>query len=59
MAYRFLTADVFTTMDREVAVQVQVPGSYEQTAQWANEFSDAVVQTVKSKTSGVPTGCNQ
>ncbi|SNY13678.1 DUF3515 family protein [Paractinoplanes atraurantiacus] len=51
--------DIFTTMDREVPVQVQVPGSYEQTAQWANEFSDAVVQTVKSKTSGVPTGCNQ
>ncbi|GAA0458571.1 hypothetical protein Ade02nite_07940 [Paractinoplanes deccanensis] len=51
--------DVFTTMDREVAVQVQVPGSYEQTAQWANEFSDAVVQTVKSRTGGVPTGCSQ
>ncbi|MEV4351547.1 DUF3515 family protein [Actinoplanes sp. NPDC049596] len=51
--------DIFTTMDREVAVQVQVPGSYEQTAQWANEFSDAVVRTVKSKASGVPTGCNQ
>jgi hypothetical protein len=51
--------DVFTTMDREVAVQVKVPSSYEQTAQWANEFSDAVVKTVKSKTAGVPTGCTQ
>ncbi|XVU24362.1 DUF3515 family protein [Actinoplanes sp. CA-054009] len=51
--------DIFTTMDREVPVQVQVPGSYEQTGQWANEFSDAVVTTVKSKTAGVPTGCNQ
>ena len=51
--------DVFTTMDREVAVQVTVPGSYEQTAQWANEFSDPVVKTVKSKATGVPTGCTQ
>jgi hypothetical protein len=52
-------ADVFTTMDREVAVRVTVPGSYQQSAQWANEFSDAVVKTVKSKTAGVPTGCTQ
>ena len=51
--------DVFTTMDREVAVQVKVPGSYPQTGQWANEFSDAVVQTVKSRTTGVPSGCNR
>jgi hypothetical protein len=52
-------ADLFTTMDREVAVQVTVPGSYQQTAQWANEFSDAVARTVKSTTKGVPTGCRQ
>ena len=51
--------DLFTTMDREVAVQVTVPGSYQQTAQWANEFSDAVVKTIKSKEKGVPTGCTQ
>jgi hypothetical protein len=51
--------DVFTTMDREVAVQVTVPGSYQQTAQWANEFSDPVVKTVKSREKGVPTGCTQ
>ena len=51
--------DIFTTMDREVAVQVTVPSSYEQTGQWANEFSDAVVKTVLSKTKGVPTGCTQ
>ena len=49
--------DVFTTMDRAVAVQVTVPGNYQQTAQWANEFSDAVVTTVKSKDAGVPSGC--
>ena len=52
-------ADVFTTMDREVAVRVTVPGSYQQSAQWANEFSDPVVKTVKSKQTGVPTGCTQ
>jgi hypothetical protein len=50
--------DLFTTMDRDVAVQVAVPSSYEQAGQWANEFSDAVVRTVKSKSAGVPTGCN-
>jgi hypothetical protein len=26
-------------------------------AQWANEFSDVVVKTDKSKTEGVPSGC--
>jgi len=52
-------ANVFTTMDREVAVRVTVPAGYDQAAQWANEFSDAVVKTVKSKTGGVPTGCTQ
>ncbi|MET0416784.1 MAG: DUF3515 family protein [Actinoplanes sp.] len=51
--------DVFTTMDREVAVQVSVPGSYEQTAQWANEFSDPVLRTVLSVTTGVPSGCGK
>jgi hypothetical protein len=48
---------LFTTMDREVAVQVGVPASYDQPAQWANEFSDAVVKTVKSRAADVPTGC--
>ncbi|WP_127497358.1 DUF3515 family protein [Actinoplanes solisilvae] len=49
--------DEFTTMDREVAVKVSVPGSYQQTGQWANEFSLPVVKTVKSTTTGVPSGC--
>ena len=31
--------------------------SYQQAAQWANEFSDIVVETDKSKTAGVPSGC--
>ena len=47
----------FTTMDREVAVRVTVPSGYEQAAQWANEFSDVVVETNRSKTEGVPSGC--
>jgi hypothetical protein len=50
-------AATFTTMDREVPVQVTVPSVYENPAQWANEFSDTVVKTVKSKTEGLPSGC--
>ncbi|AGL20431.1 DUF3515 family protein [Actinoplanes sp. N902-109] len=50
-------ATAFTTMDREVAVRVTVPQQYDQPAQWANEFSDIVVETDKSRTSGVPYGC--
>jgi hypothetical protein len=50
-------ATAFTTMDRETAVQVTVPSRYESPAQWANEFSDIVVETDKSKTAGVPSGC--
>jgi Protein of unknown function (DUF3515) len=50
-------ANVFTTMDREVAVQVAVPSGYQQAAQWANEFSDVVVETDRSRTAGVPSGC--
>ena len=48
---------LFTTMDREVAVQVAVPAGYDQPGQWANEFSDAVIRTIKSKATVVPTGC--
>jgi len=47
----------FTTMDREVPVTVTVPTSYQQGGQWANEFSDIVVETDKSITKGVPSGC--
>lgn len=50
-------AATFTTMDREVPVRVTVPGTYENPAQWANEFSDTVVKTVKSTTGPVPSGC--
>ncbi|GAA2472391.1 DUF3515 family protein [Winogradskya humida] len=47
----------FTTMDREVPVTVTVPKQYDQAAQWANEFSDIVVETDKSLAQGVPNGC--
>ncbi|WIM95502.1 DUF3515 family protein [Actinoplanes oblitus] len=47
----------FTTMDREVPVRVVVPTAYQNRAQWANEFSDIVVETDKSITKGVPSGC--
>jgi uncharacterized protein DUF3515 len=50
-------ANVFTTMDREIAVRVTVPATYQQPAQWANEFSDTVVKTDRSRTAGVPSGC--
>jgi hypothetical protein len=50
-------SNVFTTMDREQAVRVTVPASYQQAAQWANEFSDLIVETDRSKTAGVPSGC--
>jgi Protein of unknown function (DUF3515) len=48
---------IFTTMDREVPVRVAIPASYDQAAEWANEFSDAVFTTVKSKATDVPAGC--
>ena len=51
-------AATVTTMDREVPVRVTVPASYENPAQWANEFSDTIVKTVKSKAVGtMPSGC--
>jgi Protein of unknown function (DUF3515) len=50
-------ANVFTTMDREIAVRVTVPATYQQPAQWANEFSDTIVETDPSRTSGMPSGC--
>jgi uncharacterized protein DUF3515 len=50
---------LFTTIDREVAVQVTVPATLQNPAQWANEFSDTVVETVKSRTEGVPSGCGR
>ncbi|MEU8236617.1 DUF3515 domain-containing protein [Actinoplanes missouriensis] len=51
-------AATVTTMDREVPVAVTVPNTYENPAQWANEFSDTIVETVKSKpVAEMPSGC--
>lgn len=53
-------AATFTTMDREVPVEVTVPDSYQSPAQWANEFSDTVVKTIKSKElTDMPAGCDR
>jgi hypothetical protein len=38
----------FTTLDRQVPIAVTIPSSYDQPAQWANEFSDDVLASVKS-----------
>jgi hypothetical protein len=51
-------ANVFTTMDREIPVRVTVPATYQQPAQWANEFSDTLVKTDPTRRSGVPSGCH-
>ena len=50
-------ANVFTTMDREIPVRVTVPATYQQPAQWANEFSDPVLRTDRSRSTGAPSGC--
>ena len=49
-------ATVWTTVNREIPVQVTVPSAYQQAAQWANEFSDAVLAAVSPRTD-VPAGC--
>lgn len=38
----------WTTLDRQVPVTVTIPPSYSQPAQWANEFSNQVVASIKS-----------
>ncbi|MEV0901682.1 DUF3515 domain-containing protein [Actinoplanes sp. NPDC049802] len=49
---------VLTTMDREVPVRVTVPETYENAAQWANEFSETIVKTVKSRPGdAMPSAC--
>ena len=49
-------ATVFTAIDRETAVQVTVPDSYEQRGFWANEFSQRIAGSIRSITD-VPSGC--
>lgn len=48
---------VWTTVDREVPIQVTVPGAYREPGQWVIEFSGPVIATVPSITE-VPAGCN-
>jgi hypothetical protein len=48
---------VWTTLDREVPVQVTVPRWYDAPGQWVIEFSAPVLAAVPSTASGVPVGC--
>ncbi|MER7456202.1 DUF3515 family protein [Micromonospora sp. NPDC126480] len=47
---------VLTTLDRETAVTVRVPGAYEQPLQWISPISDTIVASVPSG-GAAPTGC--
>ncbi|TDC78517.1 DUF3515 family protein [Micromonospora sp. KC606] len=49
-------AMVLTTVDRETAVTVTVPGAYEQPLQWVAPISDTIVASVPSG-GDVPSGC--
>jgi hypothetical protein len=48
---------VWTTVDREVPVQVTVPAGYEPAGQWTIAFANPVAASVLSLTKGVPSGC--
>jgi hypothetical protein len=48
---------VWTTLDREVPVQVTVPRWYQAPGQWVIEFSAPVAAAVPPAGSGVPAGC--
>lgn len=41
-------ATTWTTLDRQVPVAVTVPAGYDQPGQWTNEFSGAVLSSIKS-----------
>jgi uncharacterized protein DUF3515 len=47
----------WTAIDRTVPVTVTVPASYDNSGQWANRFSDAIVASVPATTK-VPSGCH-
>nr|WP_238161751.1 DUF3515 family protein [Micromonospora endolithica] len=49
-------AAVLTTVDRETAVSVRVPGAYEQPLQWVAGISDTIVASVPSA-APAPAGC--
>ncbi|MEV1145329.1 DUF3515 family protein [Micromonospora sp. NPDC049799] len=49
-------ATVLTTVDRETAVSVRVPRTYEQPLQWVSGISDTIVASVPSA-DPIPSGC--
>lgn len=49
---------VLTTVDREVPIAVTVPRTYAEPWQWVVEFSAPIVETVRSATTAVPSGCS-
>lgn len=50
-------ATVWTTVDREIPVQVTVPGAYEEPGQWVIAFADTLIETVPSDADAAPRGC--
>jgi len=50
-------ATAWTAIDRTVTVTVTVPNRYENSGQWANEFSGPIVASVPAR-SDVPFGCH-
>jgi hypothetical protein len=44
------SATVFTTLDRVVPVEITIPNTYSAPAQWANEFRNAIIVALPSKT---------
>ncbi|WP_326554946.1 DUF3515 family protein [Micromonospora sp. NBC_01813] len=51
-------ATVWTTVDREIPVQVTVPGTYDEPGQWVIAFADTLIETVLSDPDAAPRGCN-
>jgi hypothetical protein len=50
-------ATVLTAVDREIQVQVRVPGEYGQALQWVPQISNAIVASVPSAKTA-PSGCS-
>lgn len=50
------TGTVWTTVDREVPVTVNVPKDYDGSGQWANAFSDPIAASIPNAPN-VPSGC--
>lgn len=50
-------ATVWTTVDREIPVQVTVPATYDEPGQWVIAFADTLIETVPSDADAAPRGC--